>query len=225
MQQVERIQVEELVAEIMTRLQALDSLKAENIGAVRREFSKRLSKAEPQIVIEVALRLINEEKFESRLVAYALVCNHRAAFRSLGEKELEQLGRGIDSWEDVDTFACCLSGQAWRERQIADEVIFHWAHSDNRWWRRAALVSTVPLNTRARGGKGDTDRTLEVCRILVRDRDDMVVKAMSWALRELVIWDAEAVHRFLEEYKGVLAARVVREVRNKLTTGLKNPRR
>jgi 3-methyladenine DNA glycosylase AlkD len=219
------VSYEELVAEIMTRLQSLDSLKAENIRTVRREFSKRLSNTEPQVVLEVSQRLINEEKFASRLVAYELVCNHRAALRSLGEKELEQLGRGIDSWEDVDTFACYLSGPTWRERQVADEVIFHWAHSENRWWRRAALVSTVPLNTRARGGKGDTARTLDVCRMLVRDRDDMVVKAMSWALRELVIWDAEAVQQFLEEYKEVLAARVVREVRNKLTTGLKNPRR
>lgn len=127
--------------------------------------------------------------------------------------------------EAIDTFACCLSGPAWRERQVADEVIFRWVHSENRWWRRTALVSTVPLNTRARGGKGDTGRTLDVCRMLVRDRDDMVVKAMSWALRELVIWDAEAVQQFLEEYKEVLAARVMREVRNKLTTGLKNPRK
>jgi 3-methyladenine DNA glycosylase AlkD len=27
--------------------------------------------------------------------------------------------------------------------------------------------------------------TLEVCRALIDDRDDMVVKALSWALREL----------------------------------------
>ena len=51
----------------------------------------------------------------------------------------------------------------------------------------------------------------------------MVVKAMSWALRELVVHDADAVDQFLNEYKGALAARVQREVRNKLRTGLKNP--
>ena len=60
--------------------------------------------------------------------------------------------------------------------------------------------------------------------MLVPDYDDMVVKGLSWALRELVPWDREAVARFLEEHDGVLAARVKREVRNKLETGLKNPR-
>jgi 3-methyladenine DNA glycosylase AlkD len=52
----------------------------------------------------------------------------------------------------------------------------------------------------------------------------MVVKAMSWALRELSKRDPKTVGRFLDEHEGVLAARVVREVRNKLSTGLKNPR-
>jgi 3-methyladenine DNA glycosylase AlkD len=53
----------------------------------------------------------------------------------------------------------------------------------------------------------------------------MVVKALSWALRELVPHDPEAVQGFLAVYEERLAARVKREVGNKLTTGLKNPRR
>ena len=61
--------------------------------------------------------------------------------------------------------------------------------------------------------------------MLVDDHDDMVAKALSWALRELVPRDAEAVQAFLAEHEHVLAARVKREVRNKLTTGLKNPRK
>jgi 3-methyladenine DNA glycosylase AlkD len=51
----------------------------------------------------------------------------------------------------------------------------------------------------------------------------MVVKALSWALRALVPHDPEAVSEFLEANEDILAARVKREVRNKLTTGLKNP--
>jgi 3-methyladenine DNA glycosylase AlkD len=144
---------------------------------------------------------------------------------SLDEKQLEQFGSGIASWEDVDTFACYLAGPAWRQHQVADTVIQRWAHSADRWWRRAALVSTVPLNNKARGGSGDTDRTLQICSLLLSDRDDMVVKAMSWALRELSRRDPQAVRNFLMEHEGVLAARVVREVRNKLSTGLKNPRK
>jgi len=53
----------------------------------------------------------------------------------------------------------------------------------------------------------------------------MVVKAMSWALRELSKRDAQAVSGFVAEYEDSLAPRVLREVRNKLSSGLKNPRK
>lgn len=212
---------EQLAAEVVACLQALPNSKTETVRAVRREFSRRIAKAPPEEVLALALRLLDQHRF----VAYELVHYHPAALRSLGEQDLELLGRGIASWDAVDTFACYLSGPAWREHQVPDAVIEGWAHASDRWWRRAALVSTVPLNLTARGGRGDTARTLRICRLLVTDRDDMVVKAMSWALRELSRRDQEAVRDFLEEYEGQFAARIVREVQHKLTTGLKNPRR
>ena len=86
-------------------------------------------------------------------------------------------------------------------------------------------MSTVAFNVRSQGGQGDARRTLLICRLLAEDHEDMVVKALSWALRELVYFDRQAVEEFLREYDGVLAGRVKREVGNKLSTGLKNPRK
>lgn len=225
MQNTEAQTAGELAAEIEVRLSNLPNFRIENVRALRREFSKRLSRAEPQVVVELALQLREQDDIVHRFLAYELVHHHQAALRSLGEQELEQLGNGIDSWEDVDTFACYLSGPAWREQQVPDALIERWARSPDRWWRRAALVSTVPLNNKARGGSGDAARTLLICRMLVADRDDMVVKAMSWALRELVKHDPQAVSNFLQEHRNTLAPRVIREVQNKLSTGLKNPRK
>lgn len=106
---------------------------------------------------------------------------------------------------------------------MADALIERWARSESRWWRSAALVSTVALNMRSKEGKGDVRRTLALCRLLVHDQDAMVVKAFSWTLRELVVHDKDAAARFLHEHKDVLAARVKREDGNKLATGLKTP--
>jgi 3-methyladenine DNA glycosylase AlkD len=83
----------------------------------------------------------------------------------------------------------------------------------------------VALNVRSRGGRGDVRRTLDICEILADDRDEMVAKALSWALRELVVHDPVAVERFLKKHDQVLPALVRREVKNKLMTGLKNPAR
>ncbi len=212
----------ELVGEIDRRLNALLAPTTESIRQVRREFSRRLKLAAAKEVVALATTLRSKGHLH-RLVAYELLLHHREALSSLRSSQLQRLGSGIDSWGAVDTFACYLAGPVWRERQVPDRAIHQWARSKDRWWRRAALVSTVPLNSKAHGGTGDAARTLRVCRLLLPDRDDMVVKAMSWALRELSKRDPTAVRAFLHEHRDTVAPRVQREVRNKLVTGLKNP--
>jgi 3-methyladenine DNA glycosylase AlkD len=142
--------------------------------------------------------------------------------RTLDASDLRQLGEGMDSWDDVDVFACFLSGPVWRVGQLTDAEIRRWARSPDRWWRRAAVVSTVPLNNRARGGSGDPKRTLAICQLLLADRDPMVVKALSWALRELAKRDPTAVRQFITTHGTKVPALVRREVRSKLETGLKS---
>lgn len=219
-----QMNVEEVSARIEARVRELPLRDTQSIRRIRKEFSKELAGVDPRDVINVGLKLLSEGNFFYRFVGYELVCNHREAMKSLTTKTLELFGKGLNSWESVDTFALYLAGPTWRERQVPDSLIKRWARSPDRWWRRAALVSTVPLNNKARGGSGDTPRTLMICQLLVADHDDMVEKALSWALRELAKRDPGSTRQFLSKNNNVLGARVLREVRNKLTTGLKNPR-
>jgi 3-methyladenine DNA glycosylase AlkD len=215
------LSAQQVASQIDAQIRALPVQNTPNIRAVRRAYSQRLRQAEPDTVMAVAGELLATSGH--RGVAYELIRHHRGAFESLGAAELEALGAGINSWGAVDSFARTLAGPAWLKGQVSDGLIHRWAGSEDLWWRRAALVSTVALNVRSHGGYGDVARTLAVCRLLVADHEDMVVKALSWALRELVVHDPNAVRGFLEAHEEVLAARVMREVRNKLTTGLKNP--
>lgn len=176
-------------------------------------------------VIALALELVRSEDANARWVAYELVLHHPAARGEITSRNVEGLGKGINSWSAADCFGCCISGPAWRDGRINDALIRRWAGSPDRWWRRAALVSTIPLNVRSQGGRGDMKRTLAVCELLIDDRDDMIIKALSWALRALLVRDRRAVSGFLERHENRLAALAKREVRNKLATGLKNPRR
>ena len=210
-----------LAAQIDAEIRALPLQNTPNIRAVRRKYSRELRGATATYVLDLARELL--ASYDHRWVAYELIGEHPAAFASLGEVELVELGQGIDSWWTVDAFARILSGPAWLRGQVDDRLIQAWASSADRWWRRAALVSTVALNVRSQGGLGDTPRTLAVCRLLAGDAEDLVVKALSWALRARVAHDPEAVRAFLADYDGVLAPRVKREVTNKLETGLKNP--
>jgi 3-methyladenine DNA glycosylase AlkD len=175
-------------------------------------------------VLSLASLLVAHETLEGRQLAYVLLDRHRAGRESLTLQAVRSLGRGIDNWGSVDGFAGLVAGPAWRVGIVPDAEVERWAASRDRWWRRAALASTIALNLASRGGSGDTRRTLGIAERLADDHDDMVAKALSWALRVLARSDPEAVRGFLARHGEVLAARVRREVRNKLETGLKNPR-
>lgn len=191
------------------------------IRRVRAEVSKRIRDRPGDQVLDAALQLLGQHRW----VAYELVYHHPGAMALIDEDTALRFAGDLESWGEVDAFCRYIAGPAWRRGQLDDDTVLAWASSPDRWWRRAALVATVPLNLRAAGGTGDRKRTIAICRQLVDDRDDMVVKALSWALRELVVWDPAAVQNFIVDHNGRLAPRARREVLNKLTTGLKDPRR
>lgn len=169
----------------------------------------------------LALAIIAEGTLEGRQLAYELIASRDSLLQSLSAADVKRLGHGMDNWTSVDVFACSIAGQLWRERAIADAEVLRWARSRDLWWRRAALASTIPLNMKSRGGSGDVERTLLIAELLAGDREEMVAKALSWALRSLIPISPVTVETFLAEHEDELAARVLREVRNKLRTGRK----
>ena len=212
------------VAELIDAdLRALTDRSVAQLRKVRRRWTSLVRNEPAELVFAAALQLF--DRFEHRWIAYELLLFHLQAFGLVDASTIERFAGELRSWGDADQFGILVAGPAWRSNQVDDGVIFGWAQRNDRWWRRVALVATVPLNSRSQGGRGDARRTLAVCERLASDRDDMVVKALSWALRELIVHDRSAVERFVLEHDEVLAARVKREVRNKLTSGLKHPPR
>jgi 3-methyladenine DNA glycosylase AlkD len=173
-------------------------------------------------LIQFAKELVATRIFECNQLAYELLSKNENALRLLKLKDLEELGKNMDNWATTDCFSVMISGWAWREKQIADSDVLNWLETGNLWWRRAAIVSTVALNLRSRGGKGDAARTLMICKKVISDREKLIVKALSWALRELSKSDKPAVERFMEKYDLLIAPLARREIYTKLETGRKN---
>jgi 3-methyladenine DNA glycosylase AlkD len=210
-----------LLAEITQRLRDLKSHRTAVVRPLRREYSRRIRNADGKSVVRLSLELQKSEVVH-RFFGDELIANHKGAMQSLTKADIEKLGRGMDSWDKVDCFGTIIAGPAWRMGLIGDDEIAKWGRSRDKWWRRAALVCTTRLNVAGTGG--DAKRTLEICEMLIDDRDDMVAKAMSWALRALAQRDPKSAAAFVERNRSRLAARVLREVGNKLRLGLKNPR-
>ena len=228
---IEQFDCKKISKELFDDIQKVQIKNTPNLRKVRQKYSKKLAQTAPKQILDFARYLIshyNYHGFASEIIvcgfAFEIIYYHKTAIKTIGVKELKEFGKQMNSWGAVEIFAGCLAGPAWRNGQVPDELISSWANSTDFWWKRAALVCTIALNKRSWGGHGDIHRTLKICRILLADKNDMVIKALSWALRELIPHDSESVRRFICENEDLLAARVKREVKNKLTTGVKNPK-
>jgi 3-methyladenine DNA glycosylase AlkD len=215
-------------SELECRIASLPLANTPSVRKVRREFSRILSPETPQSMFDFAGLLLSRQDPILRFVAYELVSKHKPTFATITSDQIVELGAGLDSWSSVDCYALYLSGPVWAAGRISDQTIVDWASLrsavEDRWWRRAALVSTIPLSRQ--GLTTNIPKTLRVCALLMADRDDMIVKALSWALRELARSHHDAARSFLDQNRQTLNRRILREVECKLTTGLKSaPRR
>lgn len=216
---------ESVAKDIRAEIAALPRRDTPSMRLLRRRRSVSLKPAEAAEVIAIAQALEQASPQEGKWVAYELIRFHPAAFAAVAEADIEDFASRIASWYATDAFGTILAGPLWAKGRLPDAMFDAWSGSGNRWLRRSALVATVGLNAGLAGHKGDPARTLPICLRLAGDRDDMVEKAVSWSLRYLSQKDRAAVVAFMAEHGEGFAARVKREVRHKLETGLKAPKR
>lgn len=113
-----------------------------------------------------------------------------------------------------------LLGSMIIKKVITPGDIFNFRHHSSIWGQRLAIVSLVlPL----RKGFGDVNSHLNTIAFFASRREKMIVKAVSWALREGTKSHPELIREFIRQHENILHSSVLREVRNKLNSGLKNP--
>jgi 3-methyladenine DNA glycosylase AlkD len=158
---------------------------------------------------------------EEHALALLLLDHHRRRIPELAWECFDRWRRGLDTWGTTDGLGCLVFGP-WlaadldTRRQTLSLLI---ADRD-LWSRRLALVGTVPLNRKP--ATAIPDLTLELIDRVKHERDPMITKAVSWALRELTKTHKPRVVAYLVATRAELAPLVIREVENKLRTGLKS---
>ena len=195
------------------------------LRSVVRQFARTLRDRSPRDLLAVAQALTDGKAAEARQVGYELIARRGDAMALLTPARVRRLGAGNDNWASVDGFATSISGPAWRLGLVHDADVHRWATSPDPWWRRTALASAVALNLASRGGRGDPARTLAIGAHFAAERQPMLAKALSWALRSAVAHDPAAVRAFLVRHRDTLPKLVLREVTTRLDTGLKQRKR
>ncbi|MEA3325922.1 MAG: hypothetical protein U9R53_01205 [Chloroflexota bacterium] len=84
------LNVKEAASKIDAELHALPVWNTPNERVIRRKYSRMLKTASPEFILDLAREFV--ENYGYRCFPYELIRNHREAFQSIGEKELEEFG-------------------------------------------------------------------------------------------------------------------------------------
>lgn len=115
----------------------------------------------------------------------------------------------INNWDLVDRAAPYVVGGYLADQPRA--VLYKLARSKNPWERRTAIVSTYYF-IRA----GDVDDTFGIAELLVKDKHELVQKAVGSWLREAGKRDQKQLVRFLEKHAGSIPRTMLRYAVEKL---------
>lgn len=98
----------------------------------------------------------------------------------------------VNNWDLVDSSAHKIVGQAILDGLIGEELLDTLAKSKNMWERRVAIIATMAMIR-----VGQYDATLRIAQKLLSDKEDLMHKAVGWALREVWKKDSALCEQFL----------------------------
>jgi len=98
----------------------------------------------------------------------------------------------INNWDLVDLSAPNIVGDYLFHNKEEMNKIYEFAHSENLWKKRIAILSTFYFIR-----KEKFDDTLAIAEILLNDSHDLIHKAVGWMLREIGKRDLEVEEEFL----------------------------
>lgn len=126
--------------------------------------------------------LLQSTIHEERLVALLILVRQYKKGDSVTKKVIYEFYLGhsgsINNWDLVDSSAAYIAGPYLEDKSI--DVLKNFAHSQNLWERRIAMLSTFYFIKQERHQEAFT-----IAEILMNDSHDLIHKAVGWMLREV----------------------------------------
>jgi len=139
--------------------------------------------------------LIEDRYLEVKGVAIELLARFHRDFtpRLLTEWKRWLAANHSANWATTDTICGALIGPLLLKYPSHCDGLRAWARHRNMWVRRASIVGLIH---RARRGES-LDLVYDIARRLHGDREDLIQKAVGWALREAGKTDMARLERYL----------------------------
>ena len=192
---------------------------------VLRNLLKRYKKDIQRLNCEDALDLA-QRFFSSHIEEQVLAGNYvlQVKIDCLNPSRFDFLDKALEhfhSWSQVDDF--CVEGG-----KVLQPLLFKypkeifvllrkWNKSKNMWKRRA---SVVPFTRKAGESGKFTKEGLQLCANLVWDKEDLVQKAVGWALKDMMRGDKQKVLEYVKKIRkagvpAVITLYAIRDLKGK----------
>lgn len=169
---------------------------------------RRIAKRYGHLPLHDITRLLRSPWHEERLIALFLLTSLYRKSDEGGRKTIYEAylahTRYINNWDLVDLSAGSIVGGYLLKRSKTPLVRL--ARSKDLWERRIAILATF-----ASIMEGECGPTLRIAELLLRDRHDLMHKAVGWMLREVgKRCSMEAEERFLKRHYRVMPRTMLR---------------
>ncbi|MGV8131227.1 MAG: DNA alkylation repair protein [Candidatus Pacearchaeota archaeon] len=159
--------------------------------------SRDLAKKYKKIELNEIKELLTSKIHEHRLIALFILIHK---FKKSDEKEKEEIAnfylnhtRHINNWDLVDQSAHLILGEhiSNKDKSILEKL----AKSENLWERRISIIATLQFIR-----KNQFEETKRIAEFLLKDKHDLIHKAVGWMLREVGKKDKKAELEFLNKH-------------------------
>ena len=173
-----------------------DYAEGDLFAGIKVPVSRKIAKQFNDLPLNELSILIKSKIHEERLIAlFILVDKMKKADETKKEKiyklYLKNL-KYINNWDLVDLSAGKIIGEYLFDKE--KKLLFELSEGD-LWEKRIAIMSTLNFIK-----KKDYKTTLTIAKLLLKDKHDLIHKAVGWMLREIGNRDIETEEYFLKIY-------------------------
>ncbi len=159
-------------------------------------IQRKIAKKYIALSLNEIQQLLSNNIHEFRLTALLIVVEKYKQADSKLKEEIYKFylsnTKFVNNWDLVDLTAPNIVGDFLLEKDKS--ILYKLAKSDNLWERRISIISTLNFIR-----KNQFQHTLEISKILLFDKHDLIQKAVGWMLRELGKKNQELEESFLNE--------------------------
>ena len=144
--------------------------------------SREIAKKYQDLSLKETEKLLHSKIHEERLVALLiLIHKFQTDKEDLKEKIFKLYLKNtkyINNWDLVDLSAHKIIGEYLRDK--SKKILYKLAKSENLWERRIAVLSTFHFIA-----NNEFKESLKISKLLLKDKHDLIHKAVGWMLREI----------------------------------------